>query len=91
MTTSIHAAMSNAPDNATPPARTRSDETLAAVRRYFTAAEKAKARYEASLVTRDAAMQAAMDDGWTSDEVGEAIGTRGVNVRNLLSARRNNR
>ena len=90
MTTSIHAAMNDTNDT-TPPARTRSDETLAAVRRYFTAAEKAKARYEASLVTRDAAMQAAMDDGWTSDEVGAAIGTRGVNVRNLLSARRNNR
>ena len=87
MTTTIHAAM----NDTTPPERTRSDETMAAARRHYLQAEKARAKYEAALVTRDAAMQAAMDDGWTSDEVGDAVGIRGVNVRNILYARRSGR
>ena len=77
-------------NDTTPPAPValRDDFTLQEARRKWRDAEKARARYEAALVTRGAALQAAMDNGWTSREVADAVGVRAINIRNMLSRRR---
>lgn len=90
----IHPAMAPADKDTTPPATPparRSDQSLADARRAWAGAEKARARYEASLVTRDAALAQAMADGWTSDELGEMFSVTGDNIRSLLYQRRKGR
>jgi hypothetical protein len=74
-----------------PRIKTRNNATLAAAKRSYANAEVAKKRAEAALVTRDAAMAAAMADGWTSDEIGEEVGATGRAIRNLLYIRRKGR
>lgn len=77
-------------DDTTPPASPalRDDHVLYEARRKWRDADKARARHEAAMVTRDAALQAAMDNGWTSREIAEAVGVRAINIRNMLSRRR---
>lgn len=73
------------------PTKTRAPHSLASAKRAYANAETAKRRAEAALVTRDAAMSAAMADGWTSDEIGEEVGATGRAIRNLLYIRRKGR
>lgn len=82
--------MTEEQEDTTPPAGAsfRDDFTLYQARRKWRDAEKARVRYEAALVTRDAAMQDAMDNGWTSRELAEAVGTRAIAIRKMLSRRR---
>jgi len=66
----------------------RSDKTLAAVRRAEAATQRAKRAEEAARVTRDAAIAAAMEDGWTSAEIGELLGIPDHAVRHRVYSRR---
>jgi DNA-directed RNA polymerase specialized sigma24 family protein len=68
--------------------KARSDQTLAAVRRAEAAAQRAKRAEEASRVTRDAAIAAAMEDGWTSAEIGALLGIPDHAVRHRVYSRR---
>jgi|DEB0MinimDraft_10_1074344.scaffolds.fasta_scaffold128114_1 hypothetical protein len=79
-------AMDNHASNDTTPRRDAA--TLAAHRRRWRETEKARQRYEAALITRNAAIQEAMDNGWTSNELGEAVGVRGITIRKMISRRR---
>jgi len=73
-------------DNNTTPRR--DDAVFSTYRRRWREVEKARIRYEAALINRNAAIQAAMDNGWTSNELGEAVGVRGITIRKILSRQR---
>ncbi len=73
-------------DNDTTPRRDES--VFSTYRRRWREVEKAKIRYEAALINRNAAIQEAMDNGWTSNELGEAVGVRGITIRKILSRQR---
>lgn len=77
-------------DDTTPhDAVTRRDPALfTAVKRAWSTTEQARKRYEAAIVTRDALVTQAMQNGFTSKEIAEAVGTKGVYLRNLLHQRR---
>lgn len=69
----------------------RSEQVLAAVRRADAAAKRAKRAVEAARVTRDAAISAAMGEGWTSVEIGEVLGIPDHAVRQLTYMRKTGR
>jgi response regulator of citrate/malate metabolism len=64
---------------------------LARIRRLQVKVERAKAALEAATLTRDVEMMSAMDNGWTSPDIAEAIGVSPVAVRQMIYKRRTGR
>lgn len=73
-------------EDTTPPAR--SEETLRSVKRAQSELDKARRRVDALLVTRDAAIEVAQADGWTSRELADACGMKSHNIRQMTYRRR---
>lgn len=69
----------------------RDPDTLAHVRRLQAKVEKARAAHEAAVLTRDVAMIDAMENGWTSTDIAQALGLSPVAVRQMVYKRRTGR
>ncbi len=69
----------------------RDPEQLARIRRLQNKVERAKAALEAATLTRDMEMMDAMEHGWTSPDIADAIGASPVAVRQMIYKRRTGR
>jgi DNA-directed RNA polymerase specialized sigma24 family protein len=79
----------DAPQDTTPPRRDPAH--ISQVRRLQAKVDRAKVALEAATLTRDMEMMAAMDNGWTSADIADALGISPESVRQMVYKRRTGR